>query len=122
MSKKLFIMLLIYALTANLLYAEALIHSFKTDPRAKVVTYHPNQIYDLKTHYLISTDIIFGKDEWVKPGDYHLGDASSWDIEANRNHLYVKAKKLGGIMFWELTLDRPKNGMVNAIYEVKTAK
>ena len=35
---------------------------------------------------------------------------------------YVKAKKLGGIMFWELTLDSPKNGMVNAIYEVKTAK
>lgn len=35
---------------------------------------------------------------------------------------YVKAKKLGGIMFWELTLDSPKNGMVNAIYEVKIAK
>ncbi|MEN2398634.1 glycoside hydrolase family 18 protein [Flavobacterium sp. MC2016-06] len=35
---------------------------------------------------------------------------------------YVKSKKLGGIMFWELTLDSPKNGMVNAIYEVKTAK
>jgi len=35
---------------------------------------------------------------------------------------YVKAKKLGGIMFWELTLDSPRDGMVNAIYEVKTAK
>ncbi|EJL61396.1 glycoside hydrolase family 18 protein [Flavobacterium sp. CF136] len=35
---------------------------------------------------------------------------------------YVKAKKLGGIMFWELTLDTPHNGMVNTIYEVKTAK
>ena len=35
---------------------------------------------------------------------------------------YVKTKKLGGIMFWELTLDSPKNGMVNAIYEVKIAK
>jgi chitinase len=35
---------------------------------------------------------------------------------------YVKAKKLGGIMFWELPLDAPHNGMVNAIYEVKTAK
>jgi len=35
---------------------------------------------------------------------------------------YVKAKKLGGIMFWELPLDAPRNGMVNAIYEVKTAK
>ncbi len=35
---------------------------------------------------------------------------------------YVKSKKLGGIMFWELTLDTPHNGMVNTIYEVKTAK
>ncbi|TDO73688.1 chitinase [Flavobacterium chryseum] len=35
---------------------------------------------------------------------------------------YVKSKKLGGIMFWELTLDTPHNGMVNAIYEVKKAK
>jgi chitinase len=35
---------------------------------------------------------------------------------------YVKSKKLGGIMFWELTLDSPKDGMVDAIYEVKTAK
>ncbi|MEP6931913.1 MAG: glycosyl hydrolase family 18 protein, partial [Flavobacterium sp.] len=35
---------------------------------------------------------------------------------------YVKSKKLGGIMFWELTLDTPHNGMVNTIYEVKTAQ
>lgn len=32
---------------------------------------------------------------------------------------YVKSKKLGGIMFWELPLDSFRNGMVNAIYEVK---
>ncbi|SEN92702.1 chitinase [Flavobacterium sp. CF108] len=35
---------------------------------------------------------------------------------------YVKSKKLGGIMFWELTLDSFRDGMVNAIYEVKTTK
>lgn len=35
---------------------------------------------------------------------------------------YVKSKKLGGIMFWELPLDKFRDGMVNAIYEVKTAK
>jgi chitinase len=35
---------------------------------------------------------------------------------------YVKSKKLGGIMFWELVLDTPQNGLVNAIYEVKTSK
>ncbi|MEO7975918.1 glycoside hydrolase family 18 protein [Flavobacterium sp.] len=35
---------------------------------------------------------------------------------------YVNSKKLGGIMFWELVLDKTKGGMVNAIYEIKTAK
>ena len=35
---------------------------------------------------------------------------------------YAKSKKLGGIMFWELVLDTPRHGMINAIYEVKTAK
>ncbi|MDR7210493.1 glycoside hydrolase family 18 protein [Flavobacterium piscis] len=35
---------------------------------------------------------------------------------------YVKSKKLGGIMFWELVLDKTQNGMVNRIYEIKTAK
>ncbi|MDR6844144.1 glycoside hydrolase family 18 protein [Flavobacterium granuli] len=35
---------------------------------------------------------------------------------------YVIKKKLGGIMFWELGLDSTRNGMVNAIYELKTKK
>ena len=35
---------------------------------------------------------------------------------------YAKAKKLGGIMFWELTLDSFRDGMVNEIYKVKTEK
>ncbi|WPO78836.1 glycoside hydrolase family 18 protein [Flavobacterium sp. KACC 22761] len=35
---------------------------------------------------------------------------------------YAKQKKLGGIMFWELTLDKTHDGMVNAIYEVIKAK
>lgn len=34
---------------------------------------------------------------------------------------YVKTKKLGGIMFWELSLDKTRDGMLNTIYEVKTA-
>ncbi|PWB21909.1 glycoside hydrolase family 18 protein [Flavobacterium sp. HTF] len=49
--------------------------------------------------------------------------ATSDDLKSIKEKTeYVKSKKLGGIMFWELTLDSPKDGMVNAIYEVKTAK
>ncbi|OAZ05169.1 glycoside hydrolase family 18 protein [Flavobacterium succinicans] len=32
---------------------------------------------------------------------------------------YVIKKKLGGIMFWELILDKNQNGLVDAIYKVK---
>jgi chitinase len=35
---------------------------------------------------------------------------------------YAIKKKLGGIMFWELVLDSTRNGMVDAIYQIKTAK
>ncbi|MFB9076630.1 glycoside hydrolase family 18 protein [Flavobacterium procerum] len=46
--------------------------------------------------------------------------ATSDDIKSIKAKTeYAKSKKLGGIMFWELTLDSPKDGMVNAIYEVK---
>ena len=49
--------------------------------------------------------------------------ATSDDIKSIKAKTeYAKAKKLGGIMFWELTLDSPKNGMVNAIYEAKMTK
>lgn len=34
---------------------------------------------------------------------------------------YVKKKKLGGIMFWELTLDKPTEGMLDAIDEILAA-
>src|SRR6185437_8645439 len=75
-------------------YAEGKMYHFKTDMRAKVVSFNPNQIYSLRTQYLISTDIIFGNDEIVNTDDIHLGDATAWDVQAYRNHLYVKAKKL----------------------------
>lgn len=93
MLKKLFI-IIAGSVCVQAVFAEAIINSFRADSRAKVVAYSPNQVYHLKTHYLVSTDIIFGKDEVVGSGDYHLGDASSWDIQASRNHLFVKAKKL----------------------------
>lgn len=47
--------------------------------------------------------------------------ATSDDIASVKaKTLYVIKKKLGGIMFWELGLDATRNGMVNAIYELKT--
>ena len=30
---------------------------------------------------------------------------------------YVRAKQLGGIMFWELTGDRPRNGLLDCLYQ-----
>ncbi|CAM2832953.1 chitinase [Flavobacterium succinicans] len=32
---------------------------------------------------------------------------------------YARDKKLGGIMFWELVLDEPQNGMLEAIHQAK---
>ena len=35
---------------------------------------------------------------------------------------YAIKKKLGGIMFWELVQDTPTNGLLDKIYQLKTAK
>lgn len=86
--------LFLMALPLQWALAEGTVQSLKTDSRAKVVAFDPNQIYAVKTHYLISTDIILGEEETINLSDVHLGDASAWDIAISRNHLYLKAKKL----------------------------
>lgn len=75
-------------------YAEGTVRTLETDFRAKMVSFNPNQIYAIKARYLVSTDIILGSDEVINGDDVHLGDASAWDVQASRNHLYIKAKKL----------------------------
>jgi len=50
---------------------------------------------------------------------FATGDDIS-SVKAKTN--YVMQKKLGGIMFWELVLDTHRNGMLDAIYKIKTAK
>ncbi len=78
----------------NQVMAEGTLVPLGTDERAKIVSFNPNEIYSLKAHYLVSTDIILGTDEVVNTDDIHLGDASSWDVQASHNHLYIKAKKI----------------------------
>lgn len=74
--------------------AEGSMQSYQTDTRAKMVSFNPNEIYQIKTHYLVSTDIILGDDEVINGDDVHLGDASAWDVQASRNHIFIKAKKM----------------------------
>ena len=83
-----------FLLVCTPVFAEGTVHHLETDPRAKMVSFNPNQIYVIQTHYLVSTDIIFGNDEVINAEDIHLGDASAWDIQASKNHLYIKAKKM----------------------------
>ncbi|PRZ22019.1 glycoside hydrolase family 18 protein [Flavobacterium granuli] len=49
---------------------------------------------------------------------FATGDDISSVIEKTT---YAIQKKLGGIMFWELVLDTNRNGLLEAIYQVKTA-
>lgn len=78
----------------NAIFAQATSTPLVTDARAKMVSFNPNEIYVLNTHYLVSTDIIFGEDEIINAEDVHLGDSSAWDVQVSRNHLYIKAKRL----------------------------
>jgi type IV secretion system protein VirB9 len=88
------LIILALLLISQATFAEGILIPLKTDERAKMVSFNPNQIYVIKTHYLVSTDIILGEDEMINGDDIHLGDSSSWDVQVNRNHLYIKAQKM----------------------------
>jgi len=98
-------------------YADQLIKTLNTDQRAKVARYSPTAIYSIKTNYFISTDIIFSEDEILNPDDYHLGDASSWDVQVARNHLYIKAKKMDAGGNLNVTTDKRTYHFVLSVAE-----
>jgi len=63
-----------------------------SDPRVKIIAYDPEQVIDVKEHYLVATDYQFGDKEWVR--QVWLGDSSSWEAVSLNNHVSVKPKKL----------------------------
>src|SRR3990167_1737853 len=61
-----------------------------SDPRIKVVDYDPWQVVHVTGVFRTATQILLGEDETIL--HVALGDATGWDVAAEKNILFVKPK------------------------------
>ncbi|MFI4956709.1 MAG: TrbG/VirB9 family P-type conjugative transfer protein [Gammaproteobacteria bacterium] len=59
-----------------------------TDSRVKKVMYNPEQVYEIRTSYGVSSTILFGDDEKVTA--VSLGDPTVWQVTPMANSLNIK--------------------------------
>lgn len=66
-----------------------------TDPRVRTVDYDPVQVVRIEGVFRTATQILFGDDETI----LHVaaGDATAWDVAAERNILFIKPKAGHGV-------------------------
>ena len=60
----------------------------KTDPRIKVFTYHPRDVFRVTGHYGYTSHILFGSGEVIE--HVAAGDSLAWHILPKDNHLFLK--------------------------------
>ena len=58
---------------------------------------------------------------WYNETEQLFATGDDLNSIAEKTH-YVVKNKLGGIMFWELVQDTPRNGLLDRIHQIKTAK
>jgi len=61
-----------------------------SDPRIKVVDYDPWQVVHVTGVFRTATQILLGEDETIL--HVALGDATGWDVAAEKNVLFIKPK------------------------------
>jgi type IV secretion system protein VirB9 len=60
----------------------------KVDPRIKVFTYSPRDVYQVNAHYGYSSHILFGEGEVIE--HVSMGDSLAWYVIPNGNNLFLK--------------------------------
>jgi type IV secretion system protein VirB9 len=65
-----------------------------SDPRIKVVDYDPWAVVKVTGVFRTATQIVFGEDETIL--HVAVGDASGWEVAAEKNILFVKPKATRG--------------------------
>lgn len=95
------LLLLAVALQAN---AAIIPKSTSADARMRQVTYDPNNVVLLKSHYGYQTDIEFAEDEIIE--NVAIGDAGVWQAVPTNNHLFIKPMALSKTNMTVLTNER----------------
>lgn len=75
------------------------------DPRIRVVDYDPWAVVKLEGVFRTATQILFGDDETIL--HVAVGDATGWDVAAEKNSLFIKPKAAHGPTNLIVTTSRP---------------
>ena len=94
-------------------------HPGKTDARVRTIDYDPLQVVHIAGVYRTATQILFGDDETIL--HVAVGDATAWDVAAEKNILFIKPKAAHGLTNLIVTTARADGSDRNYTFELTTA-
>jgi type IV secretion system protein VirB9 len=110
------------SLIANATYASETPHPGKEDARVRTIDYDPVQVVRITGVYRTATQILFGDDETIQ--HVAVGDATAWEVAAEKNILFIKPKAAHGttnLIVTTLRSGGPRNDEVrNYTFELST--
>jgi type IV secretion system protein VirB9 len=89
-----------------------------SDPRIKVVDYDPWAVVKVTGVFRTATQIVLGEDETIL--HVAVGDASGWEVAAEKNILFVKPKAPRGPTNLIVTTSRPGGATRHYTFELST--
>ena len=87
-----------------------------TDARVRAVDYDPLQVVRITGVYRTATQVLFGDNETIL--HVALGDATAWDVAAEKNILFIKPKAAHGLTNLIVTTALPGGGTRNYTFEL----
>jgi type IV secretion system protein VirB9 len=91
----------------------------RADARVRTIEYDPQQVVHVTGSYRSAIQILFGEDETI----LHVatGDATAWDVAAEKNILFIKPKAAHGLTNLIVTTSQPNGVTRNYAFELTTA-
>jgi type IV secretion system protein VirB9 len=86
------------------------------DARVRSIDYDPQQVVRVTGVYRTATQILFGDDETIL--HVAVGDATAWDVAAEKNILFIKPKAAHGLTNLIVTTSRPDGEVRNYTFEL----
>jgi type IV secretion system protein VirB9 len=90
----------------------------KADARVRTIDYDPLQVVRVTGVYRTAIQILFGEDETIL--HVAVGDATAWDVAAEKNILFIKPKAAHGLTDLIVTTARPNGASRNYTFELST--
>lgn len=90
----------------------------RTDARVRTIDYDPLQVVRITGVFRTATQILFGDDETIL--HVAVGDATAWDVAAEKNILFIKPKAGHGVTNLIVTTGRPSGQTRNYTFELTT--